>query len=115
MAFTIKHILFPFDFSDNGRRAIPFVRAVAAADLANPFGNFGEEGLAFINADLSVYLGRLPVGEWIGLEIASRTSTGGVAVVSGDLFDLEGSVGHCGVGSVATGAIAGSPGTSSEG
>ena len=29
MAFTIKHILFPFDFSDNGRRAIPFVRAVA--------------------------------------------------------------------------------------
>lgn len=95
----------------SGEELSPFVRAVAAADLANPFGNFGEHGLAFINSDLTVYLGRLPVGEWIGLEIVSRTSTGGVAVVSGNLHDLDGTVGHCAVGSVATGAMVASAGT----
>jgi hypothetical protein len=96
-----------------GEELSPFVRAVAAADLANPFGNFGEQGLAFINSDLTVYLGRLPVGEWIGLEIVSRTSTGGVSVVSGNLHDLDGAVGHCAVGSVATEAKVGSAGADS--
>jgi hypothetical protein len=95
----------------SGEGLSAFVRVVAAADLANPFGNFGEDGLAFINSDLTVYLGRLPVGEWIGLEIVSRTSTGGVSVVSGNLHDLDGMLGHCAVGSVATGAMPDSAGT----
>jgi Acyl-CoA thioesterase C-terminal domain/Acyl-CoA thioesterase N-terminal domain len=89
----------------SGEELSPFVRAVAAADLANPFGNFGEQGLAFINSDLTVYLGRTPVGEWIGLDIVSRTSTGGVSVVAGNLHDVDGMVGHCAVGSVATAAM----------
>jgi hypothetical protein len=85
-----------------GEEASPFVRAVAAADLANPFGNFGEQGLSFINADLTVYLGRLPVGEWIGLEVVARTSSGAVATVAAMLYDTQGAIGHCSVASVAS-------------
>ena len=88
-----------------GEEPSPFVRAVAAADLANPFGNFGEQGLSHINSDLTVYLGRMPVGPWIGLEILSRSSAGGVSVVAGTLHDLEGLFGHCSVGAVATAPI----------
>jgi acyl-CoA thioesterase len=85
-----------------GEEPSAFVRAVAAADLANPFGNFGDQGLSFINADLSVYLGRLPVGEWIGLEVAARTSAAGVATVAANLYDTRGAIGHCSVASVAS-------------
>jgi hypothetical protein len=85
-----------------GEHASPFVRAVGAADLANPFGNFGDQGLSFINADLTVYLGRLPVGEWIGLEVATRTGSGGVAAVAANLYDTQGAIGHCSVASVAS-------------
>ena len=85
----------------------PFVRAVAAADLANPFSNSGEAGLYFINADLTVYLGRLPEGEWIGLEVAGRTSADGVSVADCTLYDAAGSIGHCAVGSVANEPFAG--------
>jgi acyl-CoA thioesterase len=95
-----------------GEEPSPFVRAVGAADLANPFGNFGEQGLAFINADLTVYLGRLPVGEWIGMEVSSRTASDGVSVVAAQLYDLHGSIGHCSVGSVATGSFPGPAETS---
>ena len=86
-----------------GEEPSPFVRAVAAADLANPFSNSGDAGLAFINSDLTVYLARLPVGEWIGLEVAGRTGADGISVARCDLYDTVGGIGHCAVGSVATG------------
>jgi len=83
----------------------PFVRTACAADLANPFSNSGEGGLHFINADLSVYLARPPVGEWIGLEVSGRSSADGVAVADANLYDEVGRVGQCAVASVATGAF----------
>jgi hypothetical protein len=82
-----------------------FVRAVAAADLANPLGNIGESGLAFINADLTVYVGRPPVGQWIGLEVAARSGSGAVATVGANLYDFQGGFGIGSVASVATGSI----------
>jgi hypothetical protein len=85
-----------------GEEPSPFVRAVAAADLVNPFGNFGDKGLSYINADLTLYLGRLPIGEWIGLEVAARTSSAGVAAVVARLYDTQGAIGHCSVASVAS-------------
>lgn len=84
-----------------GEEPTPFVRAVAAADLANPFSNSGEAGLSFINADLSVQLGRQPVGEWIGLEVTGRTSSEGISVSECRLHDASGPVGHCSVSAVA--------------
>ena len=88
-----------------GEETSSFVRAVAAADLANPFGNIGESGLAFINADLTVYVGRLPVGQWIGLAIAARSTSGAIATVGANLYDCEGGFGTGSVASVATGSI----------
>ena len=85
----------------DGEEPSPFVRAVAAADLANPFSNSGDAGLHFINADLSVHLGRLPEGEWIGLEVAGRTSADGISVATCNLYDRSGPIGHCAVGAVA--------------
>ena len=37
-----------------------------AADFTNPLANSGDQGLEFVNADYTLYLHRLPVGEWIG-------------------------------------------------
>lgn len=85
-----------------GEELSPFVRLAQAADLTNPFGNSGQAGLHFINADLSLYAGRLPVGEWIGMEITGRVSADGVAVAESRLHDRRGPVGHAGVASVAT-------------
>jgi acyl-CoA thioesterase len=77
-------------------------RAAGAADLANPFGNSGEEGLHFINADVSLHLARPPAGEWIGLDVSFRSSRAGVAAAGCDLYDQEGLFGACSVASVAT-------------
>ncbi|MBK5221430.1 MAG: thioesterase family protein [Acidimicrobiia bacterium] len=85
----------------DGEPLTPFQRAVLAADFASPLGNSGDLGLTFINADITVYLGRLPDGEWIGLEVGAHIGTDGVAVSRCDLFDTEGPVGFADVCAVA--------------
>lgn len=79
----------------------PFARVVAAADLANPFANSGDHGLAFINADLTVYLARLPADPWIGLDVTTHVHDGSVAVGGCDLYDRGGRLGTATVASVA--------------
>ena len=79
----------------------PFARAVAAADLANPFANSGDQGLAFINADLTVYLARLPADAWIGLDVTTHVHEGALAVGACDLYDRAGRLGTATVASVA--------------
>jgi hypothetical protein len=76
-----------------GVELTPFVRAALAADLASPLANFGPDGLDFINADLSLHLGRLPEGEWIGTETAHRVAGDGVAVAVCTLHDQRGPIG----------------------
>ena len=51
-----------------GEALSPFVRAALAADFASPVANSGSHGLDHINADLTLHLGRLPEGDWIGIE-----------------------------------------------
>ena len=41
-------------------------RAALSADFASPLANSGPAGIDYINADLTLHLGRLPEGEWIG-------------------------------------------------
>jgi hypothetical protein len=79
----------------------PFARVVAAADLANPFANSGDQGLAFINADLTVYLARLPADPWIGLDVTTHVHHGAVAVGGCDLYDRTGRLGTATVAAVA--------------
>lgn len=70
--------------------ASPFVRAASSADLASPLSNGADDGLHYINADYTLALARLPVGEWIGLEVAQHLAGPGVAVGSCTLYDRGG-------------------------
>jgi hypothetical protein len=75
----------------------PLVRVALAADHSNGQVNLSEVGLGHINADLTLLLARLPVGEWIGLETTSRTAADGVSVGTVDVYDLQGRIGHAAV------------------
>jgi hypothetical protein len=88
-----------------GEQPSPVVRAALAADLPNPLANSSAEGLQFINADLTLFLGRPPVSEWIGLEVAGHLGYDGVAVGNCALYDTAGAIGWssvCAVTNTAT-------------
>jgi hypothetical protein len=76
-----------------GVELTPFVRAALAADFASPLANFGAFGLDYINADLTLHLGRLPEGEWIGAETAQRVAANGVSIAACTLHDQRGPIG----------------------
>ncbi|MEJ1970755.1 MAG: hypothetical protein WDN03_19315 [Rhizomicrobium sp.] len=73
-----------------GAPLTPFVRVAVAADFASPLANRHETGLGYINTDLTVYLHRLPVGEWIGFEKTNHQATDGIAIGECFLHDVEG-------------------------
>lgn len=93
----------------------PFERVAMASDFASPLGNSGSGGLAFINADITLYLGRLPTSEWIGIEIGAHVGADAIAVARGDLFDLDGAVGFVDVCAVANAMMSPTPPPPSEG
>jgi hypothetical protein len=76
-----------------GRPLTPFVRVAVAADFASPFANAGDAGLKYINSDVTVYLHREPVGEWIGFEVVNHGDTDGVAIGECLLYDVDGPIG----------------------
>jgi hypothetical protein len=95
-----------------GVELTPFVRAASAADWTNPFANWSDEGLAFINADITLYLHRYPVGEWIGFEVTSHHSADGIAVGDCTMYDVGGAIGHslvCAVANQRRGPLAPPP------
>lgn len=71
----------------------PFGMAAAAADWVSPFTNMGQERLSYINADVTLYLSRLPVGPWIGFENLDHKQNDGVAVSVCALHDSAGRIG----------------------
>ncbi|HEY1707882.1 MAG TPA: acyl-CoA thioesterase domain-containing protein [Rhizomicrobium sp.] len=75
----------------------PFTRVSLAADFASPLANRHETGLGYINTDVTVYLHRLPVGEWIGFEKINHHATDGVAIGGCFLYDVEGPIGSVNV------------------
>jgi hypothetical protein len=84
-----------------GEPLTPFIRAAVACDFTNPFANSGERGLEFVNADITLYLHRLPASEWLGFEVNTHHSHQGIAVAECTLYDVEGALGLsavCGVG-----------------
>jgi hypothetical protein len=86
-----------------GEQLTPLVRLSMAADLASPISNASDRGLDFINADYTIYLGRDPRGEYIGIQPYGHVSERGVAVGQCVVHDLQGPVGF-----VATTAVANS-------
>jgi hypothetical protein len=84
-----------------GERNSPLVRAALAADSASPLAHASDIGLDFINADYTLYLSRLPVGDFIGLESGGHTSTDGIAVGQCTMHDTSGPIGFCMTAAVA--------------
>ena len=79
----------------------PFVRAAVAADFASPFANAGDQGLGYINTDVTMYLHRLPATAWIGFEVANHRATDGIAVGECFLYDEQGPIGTAVVAALA--------------
>ena len=70
-------------------------RALAAADFGNGFSAVLDwDAWAFINPDLTVYLERDPVGEWIALDARTRLNGDGTGLAESVLFDQTGRVGR---------------------
>ena len=52
-------------------------------------------GAPYINADFTLYLHRVPIGEWLCLAVSGRTSADGIATGEAQLYDRQGPVGCC--------------------
>jgi hypothetical protein len=84
-----------------GEALTPLARVATAADIANPLANSGTNGLEFINGDITLYLARLPVSEWIGFEVSHHVSADGVAIGECLVYDTDGPIGTSTVSAVA--------------
>jgi hypothetical protein len=67
-----------------------FVRTALTADLACPLANSSDLGLHYINADYTMLVGRYPVGEWIGLDVAQQIDADGISIGAATLVDVNG-------------------------
>jgi hypothetical protein len=89
-----------------GEPLTPLLRLSMAADLASPVSfASGDRGLNFINADYTIYLGREPRGEYIGIQPYGHVSDRGVAVGQTVVHDLDGPVGFVATTAVANAAM----------
>ena len=79
----------------------PFVRVAVGCDFASPFANAGDKGLGYINSDVTLYLHRLPVTEWVGYEVVNHQATDGVAIGECIVHDEKGPIGSATVTALA--------------
>ncbi|CAJ1578424.1 thioesterase family protein [[Mycobacterium] wendilense] len=76
-----------------GHPVTPFSRAAFVGDVTSSLTHWSTGGLRYINADYTVTLSRMPVGDLIGLAAQSHYGADGVATGSATLFDTEGPIG----------------------
>lgn len=76
-----------------GRPWTPFSRVAVAADIASPFANAGDQGLKYINSDVTLYLHREPATDWVGFEVINHGATDGVAIGECFVYDERGPIG----------------------
>jgi hypothetical protein len=78
-----------------GEDPSPLQRLAAAGDFGNGISaSLAWDEFLFINPDLTLYIERLPRGEWIGLAASTRIADGGIGVSEGLLYDELGRVGR---------------------
>jgi hypothetical protein len=78
-----------------GNTISPLMRAVIAADFCNGTSSvFSMNDWTFINADLTVSLGREPVGEWILLDAETWAGPDSVGIAAARLADTQGYFGR---------------------
>jgi hypothetical protein len=79
-----------------GEETSPMVRLAWASDFtANSGNHLDPTRWSAINADLTITLGRAPVGEWTGVVARAWYFDDGIGHARADLFDLDGFVGTC--------------------
>ncbi len=77
-----------------GEPLTPFLRVASGVDYVSPLANVGEmRNYGYINSDVTMYLHRLPVGEWIGYESLAHEASNGIALGHCNLYDIEGRIG----------------------
>lgn len=78
-----------------GEQASPLQRLAATADFGNGISTVLDwDRHLFINPDLTLYVERLPLGEWIALESQTLIPDDGVGVAESVLYDERGRVGR---------------------
>jgi hypothetical protein len=84
-----------------GEALTPFGRVAVGADFASPFANASDKGLGYINSDVTLYLHRLPITNWVGYEVVNHHATEGVAIGECWLYDETGAIGTATVAALA--------------
>ncbi len=79
-----------------GETTSPLCRVAAAADFGNGISWVlsRANGYRFINPDLTIYLHRHPVGEWVALESTTLPEPIGVGIAESRLYDERGPLGR---------------------
>lgn len=71
-----------------------FMRAAAASDFGNGLSwILPVEDYTFVNTDLTVYLHRNPVTEWVGVDSVMTVEQNGIGLVRSSLYDEQGAIG----------------------
>nr|WP_278264534.1 thioesterase family protein [Nocardia sp. AG03] len=84
-----------------GEPFTPFQRAAATGDVTNLVCHWGTRGVGYINADMTLTLARLPIGQELGLQALDHVAADGVAVSTATLYDRTGRLGTCVITAVA--------------
>jgi hypothetical protein len=87
----------------------PFVRTALSGDIACPLANSSDQGLHYINADYTMLIGRYPVGEWVGVEVAQQIDADGISMGTATLVDEAGPFATSGGVSLARPAMTATP------
>jgi hypothetical protein len=77
-----------------GETPTPFQAVAAFSDFGNGLSRVLPAGWLFINADLSVYLHRIPADEWVCLRSRTDIDDDGIGLAQSELFDRNGAIGH---------------------
>ena len=78
----------------DGEEPSPLTRVLIAADSGNGIStSLDFSKWVFINPDLSVYLHRMPVGEWVALAARTDPKPNGIGVASSTIYDEKGAIG----------------------
>jgi len=79
-----------------GEPTSPLARVVAVADFGNGISWVLSRaaGYRFINPDLTVYLHRLPAGDWVCLEAVTAVEPHGIGFAESRLWDQRGPLGR---------------------
>jgi Thioesterase-like superfamily len=87
--FRLRHPLV------GGQPAHPLESVAAAGDFGNGIAAVLDwDEYVFINPDLTLYIERPPVDEWVALESQTRIEAGSVAVAESVMWDRRGRIGH---------------------